>query len=109
MKQCLKKNFAKENLSDSKEELLQLQYFVKSDSGKDAEINVVISNPSQEDIEKSFTSLPEELEKLTELPLDQENICKIVLSYKLSTLNILYLLRSDGIPMSLQVSERNNY
>ncbi len=107
LKHSLKKYFSRDSKSDTQEELLQLQYFIKSDSGRDIELNVVITNPSADDIDQSFNSLPEAIENLVgRLPIDINSVCRIVLSYKLSKLKVLYLLRSDGVPLSVKIHEQ---
>ena len=66
----------------NQEELLQVQYLVKSDLGKNLEINVILTNPSQDDIENAFTHLPKDIENLTKkLPIENYNVCRIVLEY----------------------------
>jgi hypothetical protein len=108
LKLKLKKIFEKKSLKQ-KENLLQFQFFVKSNAGRTIEVNVVITNPSQEDVDGFFDYVPAMLDAmLLELPLDNLDLCRIVFSYKFTQLELLYVLRSDGLPIKLYRAERDD-
>ncbi len=108
LKLKLKKIFEKKSLKH-KEDLLQLQFFVKSKAGKIIEVYVVISNPSQEDVDGFFDYVPAMLDaQLLKLPLDNMDLRRIVFGYKFTQLELLYALRSDGLPIKLYRAERDD-
>lgn len=108
LKLKLKKIFEKKSLKQ-KENLLQFQLFVNSNAGRTIEVNVVITNPSQEDVDGFFHYVPAMLDAmLLELPLDDLDLCRVVFSYKFTQLELLYVLRSDGLPIKLYRVERDD-
>jgi hypothetical protein len=85
--------------------LLQLQFFVNSDAGRTIEVNVVITNPTQNDVDGFFSFVPEMLDTmLPSLPIDDLDLCRVVLSYEFTQLKLIYVLRSDGMPFTLHYS-----
>lgn len=101
LKLKLKNIFEKKSLKH-KENLLQFQFFVNSNAGKIIEVNVVITNPSQEDVDGFFHYVPAMLDTmLLGLPLDDLDLCRVVFSYKFTQLELLYVLRSDGLTIKL--------
>lgn len=101
LKLKLKKISEKKSLKQ-KENLLQFKFFVNSNAGRTIEVNVVITNPSQENVDGFFHYVPAMLDAmLWELPLDNLDLCRIVFSYKLTQLELLYVLRSDGLPIDI--------
>jgi hypothetical protein len=108
LKLKLKKIFEKKSLKQS-ESVLQFQFFIYNYGGRAIEVNVVITTPSQQDLDGFFTFVPTMLESvLSSLPLDDLDVCRIVFSYEFTQLKILYALRSDGVPISLDRIERDN-
>lgn len=108
LKLILKKIFEKKSLTE--ERLLQFQFFVNSNAGRAIEVNVVITNPSQKDIDNFFGFFSTKLETmLSELKLDNLDICRVVFSYEFTQLKLLYMLRSDGVPITLYRIERDDY
>lgn len=105
LKMKLKKIFEKKSLKKT-ENLLQFQFFVNSHSGRTIEVNVVITNPSQNDIDGFFDFAPAMLDTmLSSLPIDNLDVCRVVLSYEFTQLKLLYVLRSDGVPITLYRKE----
>ncbi|MBD1926327.1 hypothetical protein H6F74_08710 [Trichocoleus sp. FACHB-90] len=99
LKLKLKKIFEKKSLKQ-KENLLQFQIFVKSHTGRTIEVNVVITNPSQNDLSGFFDFVPSMLDTmLSSLPIDDLDVCRVVFSYEFTQLKLLYILRSDGVPI----------
>ena len=106
LKLKLKKIFEKKS-SDRKDNLLQFQFFVNTNTGKTVEINVVITNPSQEVLDNFFDSVPTIVEKtLSKIPLENLDLCRIVFSYESMQLKLLYALRLDGVPVNLIFGEK---
>jgi hypothetical protein len=106
LKLKLKKIFEKRSLKKT-ENLLQFQFFVTSHVGRTIEVNVVITNPTQNDIDGFFSFVPEMLDTmLPGLPID--DLCRVVLSYESTQLKLLYVLRSDGMPFTLYDQERED-
>jgi hypothetical protein len=109
LKLKLKKIFEKKSLK-KKEDLLQFQFFVNGRSGKTIEVNVVITNPSQNDIDEFFDSVPAMLDTmLSDLLIDNLDVCRVVLSYEFRQLKLLYILRSDGLPFPLYQQEGEDF
>ncbi|MFN6527696.1 hypothetical protein [Nostoc sp. ChiSLP03a] len=111
LKLKLKNIFEKKSLKQ-RENLLNFQFFVifvNSDASRTIEVNVVITNPSQNDLDGFFTFVPAMLDTmLSGLPVDDLDICRVVFSYEFTQLKLLYVLRSDGVPISLYRIERND-
>jgi hypothetical protein len=106
LKLKLKKIFEKKSLIES-ERLLQFKFFVDCHFGRVVEVNVVITNPSQQDLDGFFAFVPTMLETmLLDLQLDDLDICRVVLSYEFTQLKLLYMLRSDSVPITLYRIER---
>jgi len=104
LKLKLKKIFEKKSLKKT-ENLLQFQFFVNSHSGRTIEVNVIITNPTQNDVDGFFSFVPEMLDTmLPSLPIDDLDLCRVVLSYEFTQLKLIYVLRSDGIPFTLHYS-----
>lgn len=92
-----------------KESLLQFKLFVNTNAGRTVEVNVVITNPSQEDLDGFFNFVPAMLDTmLSGLPLDDLNLCRVVFSYEFTQLKLLYVLRSDDLPINLYRVERDD-
>jgi hypothetical protein len=103
----LKKIFEKKSLQAG-ENLLQFKFFTNNHNDRVIEVNVVITNPSQNDLDEFFTFVPTILETmLLELPLDDLDVCRVVFSYEFTQLKLLYALRSDGVPITLYRIERD--
>lgn len=103
----LKQIFEKRPLPP-KEKILQFQFFIKSAIGRTIEVNVVITNPSENDIEGFFYYVPNILdERLSNLPLDELDLCRVVFSYEFTQLKLIYALRSDCIPVSMNILEKD--
>ncbi|WP_375468116.1 hypothetical protein [uncultured Nostoc sp.] len=103
------KNISEKKSFKQKENLFQFQFFVNSHAGRTIEVNVVITNPSQNDLDGFFTFVPAMLDTmLSGLPVDDLDICCVVFSYEFTQLKLLYVLRSDGVPISLYRIERND-
>jgi hypothetical protein len=108
LKLKLKKIFEKKSLKTT-ENLLQFIFFVNSHAGRTIEVNVVITNPTQNDIDGFFSFVPEMLDTmLSGLPIDDLDVCRVVLSYEFTQLKLLYVLRSDGMPFTLYYQERED-
>ena len=108
LKLKLKKIYEKKALKQ-KENLLQFQLFINSDTGRTIEVNVVITNPSQNDLDGFFGSVPFMLNTtLSRLPLDDLEVCRVVFSYEFTQLKLLYALRSDGVPITLYHIEKDD-
>ncbi|MFG3817211.1 hypothetical protein [Limnothrix redekei] len=100
LKLKLKNIFEKKSLKKT-ENLLQFNFFVNSYSGRTVEINVIITNPTQDDIDGFFKYVPKMLDvMLPSLPIDDLDVCRVVLSYEFTQLKLLYLLRLDGVPLT---------
>lgn len=100
LKRKLQKIYERKQLED-KEQLLQFQLFVISEAGRPIEINIVLTNPSQKDIDEFFNCGLVILDSvLPRIPLDDLDLCRIVFSYQSTGLRILYGLRSDSIPIT---------
>jgi hypothetical protein len=101
LKLKLKKIFEKKSLTKS-ERLLQFKFFVDCYTGRVVEVNIVMINPSQNDLDGFFDFISTMLETmLLDLQLDDLDICRVVFSYEFTQLKLLYMLRSDGVPISL--------
>ncbi|MBD2245787.1 hypothetical protein [Nostoc sp. FACHB-888] len=96
------KNLSEKKSLKQKENLLQFQFFVNSHAGRRIEVNVVITNPSHNDLDGFFAFVPAMLDTiLSGLPVDDLDICRVVFSYEFTQLKLLYVLRSDGVPINL--------
>ena len=67
--------------------------------------SIVITNPTQNDVDGFFSFVPEMLDTmLPSLPIDDLDLCRVVLSYEFTQLKLIYVLRSDGMPFTLHYS-----
>lgn len=108
LKLKLKKIFEKKSFKQ-KENLLQFQLFINSNTGRTIEVNVVTTNPSQNDLDGFFDFVPNMLDTtLSSLPIDNLDVCRVVFSYEFTQLKLLYALRSDGVPITLDRIEKDN-
>lgn len=100
------KNIFKKKSFKQKENILQFQLFLRSHTDKIVEINIVITNPSENDLDGLFAKVPTMLNTmLLDLPIDDLDICRVVFSYEFNELKLLYMLRSDCVPISLRKSD----
>lgn len=107
LKSKLKKIFEKKSLKQS-ERLLQFKLFVNTPNNRVVEINVVIKNPSKKDLDGFFIFIPTMLETmLLDLQLDELDICRVVLSYEFTQLKLLYMLRTDSVPITIYRVEKD--
>ncbi|MEM6868291.1 MAG: hypothetical protein AAF528_07915 [Cyanobacteria bacterium P01_C01_bin.121] len=108
LKLKLKEIFQKKLLKKT-ENLLRFKFFVKSHAGRTIEINVVITNPTQNDIDGFFSFVPEMLDTmLPGLSIDDLDACRVVFSYKFTQLKLLYVLRSDGVSFTFYSQQRKD-
>lgn len=109
-KSILQRYFAKIS-ARKKENLLQFQFFVRTSSNRVVEVNVVMTNPSQQDLNGFFAYVPHQLDELlSNLRIDELDICQLIFSYEFTKLQLLYVLRSDGVPFNLyQIDEAENF
>jgi hypothetical protein len=108
LKLKLKHIFDKKSLKQN-ENLLQVQFFIEIPTGKKIEVNLVITNPSKRDVDGLFTIAPSILyTMISSLPLDDLNVCRVVFSYELTEIKLLYMLRSDGVPITLKKRRLHN-
>lgn len=106
LKLKLKNIYARKRLKE-KEQLLLFKLFITSSAGKTVEVNIVITNPSCEDIDGFFNFVPAMLDTmLPQIPIDDLDLCRVVFSYQFAELKVLYGLRSDSIPVMLYYREK---
>lgn len=106
LKLKLKAIYGREPLK-AKEQLLLFKFFVNNSAGRTVEVDIVITNPSYEDIDGFFDFVPAMLDTLLpQIPLDDLDLCRVVFSYQFTELKVLYGLRSDSIPVMLYYREK---
>jgi hypothetical protein len=83
--------------------------FYVNDRGKEVEIHVLLTNPTDEDVSELLDNQFAELDKLlASLPLKESEVSSVVLEYKKQNLSIQYAVRKDAVPLTFKRKDNAN-